>query len=208
MSRNKKVRARSRVFVVTLAWVMAMTLSVPVFAQGYGRFVSNTPMPAGPYASLEEVWLKHGGARLQFDALMGPIQVNTNGRPWRDPVMVDYLPPLYPKKHRPRLPAPTTKDVKKTQPPCPEASNAEKKLPNASSTLSPVPSRIVVPQAATEKPAPAQDVKGSGNGLDSAPYTGPASPSPAAPDLKEMGQNGSLSQVPESKEYQDPFHYH
>ncbi len=61
-----------------------------------GGYVSNLPMPpARPNPSIGEVWQRSGGARLQYDALRGPIQMYTNGMPVKDPANV-HLPPLYP----------------------------------------------------------------------------------------------------------------
>ncbi len=77
-----------------------------------GGYVSNVPDPAGSNASLGEVWMRHGGARLQYDALRGPIQMNTNGRPVKDPALV-HLPPLYPTPRRVARPAPTQPRVPK-----------------------------------------------------------------------------------------------
>ncbi len=82
-----------------------------------GGYVSNQPMPAGPNPSLGEVWMRHGGARLQYDALRGPIQMNTNGRPLKDPALV-HAPPLYPKPRvvRARVTKPKVTATKKVTP--------------------------------------------------------------------------------------------
>ncbi len=91
-----------------------------------GGYVSNVPTPAGPNPSLGEVWMKSGGARLQYDALRGPIQMYTNGRPLKDPAMV-HLPPLYP--------TPKARVVRKATP----------KPPVAKKVASPAPSAPPVP---------------------------------------------------------------
>ncbi len=187
---------------IALALVFTVALCAPVFAQTYnGRFVSNTPMQAGPNASLEEVWMKHGGARLQFDALMGPIQVNTNGRPWRDPAMVNYLPPLYPKKRGMRTPAPTVRESKRPSQPA----SANKTAPNSSPTptLAPQPVTTVAPSTVAPAVQTSENASGSGSlGGSGGPYSGSA---PTTPDAPQAGT--ATSQVP-SKENQDPFHYH
>ncbi len=76
--------------------------SVMPGAYSVGGYVSNLPTPAGPNASLGEVWMKSGGARLQYDALRGPTQMYTNGKPVKDPALV-YAPPLYPAKQPTRV---------------------------------------------------------------------------------------------------------
>ncbi len=183
-----------------LAAGMTILLSTPVCAQGYGRYISNSPMGAGSNASLEEVWMKHGGARLQFDALMGPIQVNTNGRPWRDPAMVNYLPPLFPKKRGARPHAPTVREPKR-----PDPAAASTMPPNSS------PRPAIAPQPAATapikplEPALQTSENTSGSGSLGSPYSGPA------PTTPEAAQNGdALSTTPQAspKVNQDPFHYH
>ncbi len=86
---------------------MSASMGAPTGAsmpQGHAvnTYVSNAPMPAGPNPSLGEVWMRHGGARLQYDALRGPIQMNTNGRPVKDPALV-HLPALYPTYTKPKV---------------------------------------------------------------------------------------------------------
>ncbi len=101
------------------------------------RYVSNMPTPAGTNPSLGEVWMRHGGARLQYDALRGPIQMNTNGRPVKDPALV-HLPPLYPTYTKPA--------VKKAV--------VQKKVtkPVAAPTAPTAPAKITTPT--THKPVP------------------------------------------------------
>ncbi len=67
----------------------------PMGTYAVGGYVSNMPLPPGPNPSIGEVWQRSGGARLQYDALRGPIQMYTNGMPVKDPALV-HLPPLYP----------------------------------------------------------------------------------------------------------------
>ncbi len=87
--------------IIITAFTLYMLLCIPALAaQRVGGFVSNTPIEASPNASLDEVWMRHGGARMQYDALMGSIQTNTNGKMRRDPAAVHVLPPLYPQKVR------------------------------------------------------------------------------------------------------------
>ncbi len=104
----------------------------PAPAQPVNTYVSNTPNPAGPNPSLGEVWMRHGGARLQYDALRGPIQVNTNGRPVKDPALV-HLPPLYPTYTKPKAKRVAT--------------------PRVVTPVAPAP-KAVVPSNTSHKPAP------------------------------------------------------
>lgn len=45
--------------------------------------------------TLSEVWERGGGARLYYDALMRPRQINMNGARWEDPALNRRLPPLH-----------------------------------------------------------------------------------------------------------------
>lgn len=61
--------------------------------------------------TLEEVWMREGGARLYYDALVRPRQMNANGARVTDPAFVN-LPPLQaPAKPRRSTPAPSARKV-------------------------------------------------------------------------------------------------
>ncbi len=98
---------------IIITFTLYILLCIPAFAeQQIGGFVSNTPQAAGPDASIGEVWMKHGGARLQYDALMGSVQRYNNGRTRRDPALIKTLPPLFPqKKYTPRKVSKVKKSV-------------------------------------------------------------------------------------------------
>ncbi len=140
-----------------IAFALYMLLCIPALAaQTVGGYVSNTPMAAGRDASIGEVWMRHGGARLQYDALMGSVQTNTNGRIRRDPASITSLPPLKPQKRA----------VRKVN-----------KAPKAVSKKAPTP----MPGKVNPSPKPKLNKK-SISGASGAPYTGQA---PIAPSAKE-----------------------
>ncbi len=148
--------------IIIVTFTLYMLLCIPAFAaQTVGGFVSNTPMAAGPNASIGEVWMKHGGARLQYDALMGSVQMNTNGRMRRDPAAVTVLPPLYPQQRKVSPSASRRKDSKKA-PALPMAQQKSKQKNNTKINPSPKP---VLPADKNAKP----------------PYSGQA---PVAPQAK------------------------
>ncbi len=95
---------------VTLGGVNVVFANPTITTYGY---VSNGPAVAGPNASLGEVWWRHGGARLQYDALIGSVQTNSNGFIPRDPANIHTLPPLFPSNNPPRT-APRSRPVNPT----------------------------------------------------------------------------------------------
>lgn len=125
--------------------VCALTLGVasPACANPtattYG-YVSNGPAVAGPNASLGEVWWRHGGVRLQYDALIGPTQTNTNGFAWRDPATVHNLPPLFPSGSTPRS-APHSRAVQKPNTQANKNTTAPSSTPPATSHKLTVPEK-------------------------------------------------------------------
>ncbi len=74
------------------------------------RYTAPMPAPHQSYGPEESIWMREGGARLQYDALSGPTQMYTNGRPVLDPANV-HLPPLHPDK----LPKAQTKRTRQTR---------------------------------------------------------------------------------------------
>ncbi len=158
-----------------------------------GGYVSNQPMPAGPNPSLGEVWMRHGGARLQYDALRGPIQMNTNGRPLKDPALV-HAPPLYPSPQvvRVRAPKPKATTTKKVTPAPAVVKNNASPKPVAKPVLSPAPSKPA-PQALAKPKTPATPpAQAKANmAVTSSPQ---ASPSPAPVQAIPRTANPSLMQ--------------
>ena len=51
---------------------------------------------AGPH--IDEVWMRYGGARLQYSAVMSPQQMDLNGMQRKDPASFKGLPPIVPMK--------------------------------------------------------------------------------------------------------------
>ncbi len=130
-----------------------LLLVMPAFA-ATNYYISNTPMPAGKNASLGEVWMRHGGARLQYDALHGPVQMNTNGRPVLDPAAINFLPPLNGSKSSVNAKVTTKKSVSRGR-------IIDK---NAPPTKLPMGKKVVKPNS-SPKPSVSE---GAG------PYSGPA----------------------------------
>ncbi len=172
-----------------------MLLVMPAFAaQNY--YVSNTPMPAGPNASLGEVWMKHGGARLQYDALRGPIQMNTNGMPVRDPAAIGLLPPLYPQKK-----AVTRKSSTKASKKAPRFIYIDKNAPPTPLPKSKAKVKKTTPKAAPKAmSAPNSSPKPSTKqSIAPAPYTGKAEPiAPITSTLPTVPsrQGGTINPIP------------
>ncbi len=160
---------------ILIAFVIYMLLCIPALAaQSVGGFVSNTPMAAGPDASIGEVWMRHGGARLQYDALMGSIQTNTNGRMRKAPAAITTLPPLYPQKRVVRKSKKSSKKVSKVQKsPMPKKANSSPKPVLPSNKTQEAPYTGTAPAA----PPPAEKV----NSNESAAPTSGASPSLLTP---------------------------
>ncbi len=152
--------------IIIVTFTLYMLLCIPAFAaQQVGGYVSNTPIAAGKDASIGEVWMRHGGARLQYDALMGSIQMNTNGRMRRDPAAVTILPPLYPKKYVVR---------KKSK------SSAAKPKPTAAKGTA--PSTAGKPKATSKvNPSPKPTLQNNDSKDAKAPYSGMAPVAPTAP---------------------------
>ncbi len=79
------------------------------------RYTAPLATPHQSYTPEDSIWMKEGGARLQYDALPGPTQMYTNGRPVLDPANV-HLPPLHPDK-LPKAQAKRTRQTRaKSQP--------------------------------------------------------------------------------------------
>ncbi len=170
-------------------------LVMPAFAaQNY--YISNTPTPAGPNASLGEVWMKHGGARLQYDALRGPIQMNTNGMPVRDPAAIGLLPPLYPQKS-----ATSRKNTTKAHNKAPRFIYIDKNAPPTPLPKSRTKAKKTTPKAtpktmAAPNSSPKPTVK---QGTSQPPYTGKADP--VAPTTNSLPsptarQGGTINPIP------------
>ncbi len=165
------MQAFSKIIIAT--FTLYMLLCIPALAaQRVGGFVSNTPMAAGPDASIGEVWMRHGGARLQYDALMGSVQMNTNGKLRRDPAAVNYLPPLYPQKYGK---APKSRVVSKKA-----TSNAK------------VPAGVKSKGTAVNpSPKPALKDSSENKTTPKHPYSGQAPVAPDAPLSTEITKNPS-----------------
>ncbi len=158
-----------------------------------GGYVSNQPMPAGPNPSLGEVWMRHGGARLQYDALRGPIQMNTNGRPLKDPALV-HAPPLYPKPRvvRPRAvqPKPKVTATKKVTPAPAVVKNNASPKPVAKPMLTPAkPASPLLTKPKAEVVAPKVAPKTEPAPTAKAPA--PASPAESAAPARAIPRTAS-----------------
>lgn len=107
-----------------------------------------------PEGTLNGVWMRYGGARLYYDGLVRPIQINLNGASWRDPALT-MLPPLN---------APEIKPVRRTARKASAPASVEKKETSAPAA----PSAVTPPAqsgAALTPPAPAA----GSNGVKTAP---------------------------------------
>ena len=100
--------------------------------------------------TIQDVWFQHGGARLQYNALVAPRQVNTGGATLSDPARLPLLQPLksWPAKQ------PRRRSVRRAVPkPQPAAVTS---LRNAASpkgaTLTPVPMPAATPAPAVGAP--------------------------------------------------------
>ncbi len=130
------------------------------------------------YAADEAIWMQHGGARLQYDALPGPTQMYTNGRPVLDPANV-HLPPLYPHRVQKAQTRRTRRTYHGPQPITTQTPvNAVWKVGTKAHTLKPatqpIPPAPIPPAPVQPTPAPSAKVKEPAQ--NTSPYDGPASP--------------------------------
>ncbi len=135
--------------IMIIVFCLIMLFSIPALAaQSVGGYVSNTPVAAGPNASIGEVWMRHGGARLQYDALMGSIQTNTNGVKRKDPVTITSLPPLYPQKYSKRKTKKSTAKAPMSKKVMPKVHSSPKPTIQSSSSSTPYSGAAPVAPAA------------------------------------------------------------
>lgn len=128
------------------------------------------PASAQSADTLNDVWIRDGGARLYYDALVRPRDLNMNGARWEDPALNHRLPPLYepqPRKRRavarPVAPAPAAQTGVSALPPQTGARPALPVAPPAATTpapaavrATPVPAGVPAPVlGAVPLPAPA-----------------------------------------------------
>lgn len=76
--------------------LLALCLASGLAWCGLALAAGSTPNP-----TIDEVWMRHGGARLYYDALSQPTQMDMQGMRRKDPALIRNLPPITEVKPQP-----------------------------------------------------------------------------------------------------------
>lgn len=113
-------------------------------------------LPASAYqgtgGSTQEVWMRYGGARLQYNALVRPLQMYSGGAAFSDPAALPLLRPLKPwiAQQRKRAARPSAKNA----PASPGGVQGVSAKAGKSAALTPVPMPAATPAPSVGAVAP------------------------------------------------------
>lgn len=120
-------------------------------------FLPATAFSASVYgggSSLQDVWMQYGGARLQYNALVAPRQINTGGAALSDPARLPVLQPMKSWSAKPQRQRSVRRAAPKRQ--TAATTSPGKAAAPKEAALTPVPAPVAAPAPAVgPTPAPA-----------------------------------------------------